>query len=655
VTFVFTAALAIALLVIAPFAAHLLRVRRAKEQPFPPAHLVPALTSSARQRKKLEDRALFSIRLLAILALAVLGATPLLTCSKLSISRDGGASLAVAIVLDDSMSMRARDDGTTTRFALAKQQALDLFASARQGDAIAIVLAGAPARVVLAPTMDLSLAEHTLQRLEPSDRATDLEGAMALGASLLSELPQPQHRMVVLTDRCDGMPDAPPLGEGLSVPTWIVSRQLSENANDCAVLYAEQRSGRVYARVACTGNQRDPHRNLVVREAGQTIAREPIFPHLPQDTGTAELDVPIASSAFPDEVALEGSSDFIAENDVAPVARRSTSFTVGVVSDRSLSNVETGGPPPVEQALVALHTGATIHPMTVMPDTVEELSKLTILVIDDPAGFTPETRESLHGWVERGGVALVGLGPRSARAPLGATLEPLVSGIPHWAEDAPDSVNERDCLHFGPSGPSLLRLEAKGRAHFPFDGPTEPTAILRWSDNLPLIVERTLGRGTITVVGLPFSPQWSDLPFRPAFLALLKQLVDDVGLRAGSKRIDVGQSWVIDSESVEVRTKSGPYPVAHSQGKTRITPHEAGRYDLRIAQEVDSRIASIPAHEVDLRPRRITETNQENRLGTTSGTIDISRWIALFLLFLLAVELGLRARNARLLARDSAR
>ena len=93
-TFVFTAALAIALLVIAPFAAHLLRVRRAKEQPFPPAHLVPALTSSARQRKKLEDRALFSIRLLAILALAVLGATPLLTCSKLSISRDGGASLA---------------------------------------------------------------------------------------------------------------------------------------------------------------------------------------------------------------------------------------------------------------------------------------------------------------------------------------------------------------------------------------------------------------------------------------------------------------------------------------------------------------------------------------------------------------------------------
>ncbi|HQB43976.1 MAG TPA: VWA domain-containing protein, partial [Polyangiaceae bacterium] len=155
--------------------------------------------------------------------------------------------------------------------------------------------------------------------------------------------------------------------------------------------------------------------------------------------------------------------------------------------------------------------------------------------------------------------------------------------------------------------------------------------------------------------GLPFSPQWSDLPFRPAFLALLKQLVDDVGLRAGSKRIDVGQSWVIDSESVEVRTKSGPYPVAHSQGKTRITPHEAGRYDLRIAQEVDSRIASIPAHEVDLRPRRITETNQENRLGTTSGTIDISRWIALFLLFLLAVELGLRARNARLLARDSAR
>jgi hypothetical protein len=161
-TFAFAAALAIALLVVAPIAAHLLRVRRAQDKPFPPAHLVPPSLPASRQRRKLEDRALFGIRLLAILALALLGATPLLTCSRLSIFREGGASVAVAIVVDDSMSMRARDDGTTPRFTRAKQEALDLLAGAQKGDAIAVVLAGDPVRVALAPSTDLAVVERML-------------------------------------------------------------------------------------------------------------------------------------------------------------------------------------------------------------------------------------------------------------------------------------------------------------------------------------------------------------------------------------------------------------------------------------------------------------------------------------------------------------
>ena len=59
----------------------------------------------------MEDRALFATRAAAVGLLAVLGATPLVRCSRLSLQRSGGASVAMAIVLDDSMSMRARTQG----------------------------------------------------------------------------------------------------------------------------------------------------------------------------------------------------------------------------------------------------------------------------------------------------------------------------------------------------------------------------------------------------------------------------------------------------------------------------------------------------------------------------------------------------------------
>ncbi len=644
-TFAFTAALAVALLVAAPIAAHLLRVRRAQDKPFPPAHLVPPSLPASRQRRRLEDRALFVIRLLAIVALALLGATPLLTCSRLSIFREGGASVALAIVVDDSMSMRARDDGATARFTRAKQEALDLVTGAQKGDAVAVVLAGEPVRVALAPSSDLAVVERLVESLEPSDRGTDLDGAISLAASLVSGMPQPQRRVVVLTDGCDGNPEGAPLGEGVDVPVWVVPRALSEDAHDCAVLHAEERGGRVVARVACTGARKDLDRSLVARAGEQELGRVVLHTRLSRDDGEADIELELPASA--DRVVIEGGADFVPENDRAPVATRFAELTVGVLSDRTLSKAETGGAPPVEQALLALQTGAMLHPIPVVPDTVEDLSKLTVLVLDDPPGLTPEAREAVGRWLQQGGIVLIGLGPRAARAPLGASLEPFVAGVPRWLEDAPETVNEQDAAGFGPSGPSFAQLRAKGRAHLERERLGEATSIVRWSDGVPLIVERTVGRGLVVVVGLPFNPSWSDLPLRPSFLALLSRVMETARTRGGAKRIDVGRSWVLDDGPVEVRTEAGPYPVTRAQGKVRITPHAAGRYDIRVGEEVDTRYAAIPAREVDLRPRKASEASVDPSLGATSGSVDISRWVALLLLALLAAELGVRTLGHR--------
>ena len=83
--------------------------------------------------------------------------------------------------------------------------------------------------------------------------------------------------------------------------------------------------------------------------------------------------------------------------------------------------------------------------MPAVPDVVEDLSRYTGLILDDPAGLTPEARDALREWLEQGGVALIALGPRAARAPLGATLDPFVPGVPRWLEQAPASAMAARC------------------------------------------------------------------------------------------------------------------------------------------------------------------------------------------------------------------
>ena len=100
-SFAVAAALGVAALLVVPALAHLLRRGRARELAFPPAALVPNTRSTARQKRRLEDRLLLALRVLSVILLALLGATPLVQCQRVSLSRHAGASVALALVVDD--------------------------------------------------------------------------------------------------------------------------------------------------------------------------------------------------------------------------------------------------------------------------------------------------------------------------------------------------------------------------------------------------------------------------------------------------------------------------------------------------------------------------------------------------------------------------
>jgi hypothetical protein len=653
VTFVFAFALAAVVLVGAPYFAHRLRRRRAETRPFAPVHLVSPAPPRARRRSELEDRALFGTRALAVLGLAFLGASPFVHCARLSLSRPGGASVALALVLDDSMSMQAKV-GTKTRWERAKEGGRELLASTREGDAVAIVLAGSPARVALAPTTDLRGARAMLDAIPASDRATDLDGALAIARTLVLGLPQVDRRIVLLSDLADGLPNAPALGEGSSVPVWNALPELRADGHDCAVLRADRSGSRVRVRVACSPGADatpSPARTVTVFLGEKALAQGP----LPTtDSGDVVLQLPRDLPPQADEpgalVARLNGTDAVATDDAAPVVVEAAPASVAVVVQSESEIAATGGAPVVEQALRALALDVAVRPLPQIPDRAEDLAAFVGVIVDDPPGLTPEERRALGTFVERGGFLLMALGPAAAAPPLGASLEPFLLRPVTWESTTSPGVDPKSAVgSLAESAASLTELGARHRAVLRPEDTSAFSPLLEWNDRAPLVLRRTLGRGEVWLVTLPFALDASELPLRPSFLALLASWVDAARARTVPRRTEVGTPWTFPgARVVTIKGPRGePLAVTEDGSVPRTAPTRLGFYRVEVDGREEGRVAEVTPRELDLRPRKVAPAAPGEALGENRSAIDASPTLAVLLLLLLVAELVLRIRAGR--------
>lgn len=638
-TFLTLFALGIAALVAAPYLAHRLRRQRAEQHPFAPVRLVPATPPKARRRARLEDRSLFAIRAASVVALALLGASPLVKCSRLALSRSG-TSVAVAIVLDDSMSMRVVDESGRSRFQRAQEGAREILGALRDGDAAAIVLAGSPARVGLAATTDIGAARAALDGIKESDRATDLDGSIAIARTLVSELPQIDRRVIVLSDLADGKPDAPPLGEGAALPVWVAMPELRAAADDCGVLAADRAGTRARVRFACSTAAAAAGREVRILDGDKVLASTA----LPQ-TQMGEATLTVSGDETRELVALLSGKDAIASDDRAPVVVEAGPAALAVVGDRTEEAVATGGAPVVEQALAALHVDMAVRPIPQVPDRREDTAGFAAIIVDDPPGFTPEQRHALGSFVEQGGVLMVALGRRAAAAPLGANFEPLLAQAVGWDGAAASGVDVASgATFFGEAASSLADLSPKGRAKLAEQDVSTYEPLLKWSDGAPLVGRRARGRGDVWMTTLPFSVETSDLALRPGFLALLDAFVGEAKQRATPRRGDVGAPWTFaGARQVEAQGPGGAVTAARDDGALRLVPVLAGAYRVSIDGSKELRVAAPLAREIDMRPRAVAPSATSAALGGGVAIVDVSWMVALLLLALVAAELVLRA------------
>jgi hypothetical protein len=657
VAFLTTIALGVALFVVGPYLAHRLRRREAQDVPFPPARLVARSPEKARRRARLEDRALLAMRALSVVALAVLGATPFVRCSRLALQRSGGASVAIALVVDDSMSMRA-DAAGKARFERARAGARELLASMRDGDAAAVVLAGAPPRVGLAATTDLGAARDAIDALAASDRSTDLDAAVALARGLVSSLPQLDRRVVVLSDLADGHAGGPPLA-GLAgaddTPLWVALPELAGDLADCALMRADRRGARVRVAVTCGPGKSAAGREVTVEDAsGKAIAHEPIG----SGSGPgAEVDVLLPSL---DAVAVRarlGGSDAIAADDVAPVVSEAGRGVLAIVADATDEAVATGGAPIVEQALASLKLDVDVRPLPSMPDGVEDLAGSLGIVLDDPAGFTPEQRHALTAFLERGGVALIALGSRAASAPLGATFEPVLGHPIAWSETTQTGADPASATgELTEPAESLTHLGAVRRAVLAADDTSAFEPMVRWTDGALLVGRRPVGRGSAWVVTLPFSVDASDLTLRPAFLALLDAWSEEARRHAAPARTEVGATWkFLGAHDLEALGPQGALPVGRDEGALTVVPPLLGSYRVTVDGQVETRVAAPDPRELDLRPRPAgPAAAAAGATGERRAEVDVSGEVAIALLALMALEMALRLWTGAREARESA-
>jgi hypothetical protein len=651
-SFAVAAALFVGLLVALPAVAHLLRRGRARELPFPPASMVPAARTVARRERRLEDRVLLGVRALSVLALALLGATPLVQCSRLTLARGSGGTVALALVLDDSLSMRAVPSGSSSRFEQAVLAARELLDSAREGDSVAIVLAGKPARLALATTTNLALARRTLEELTPSDRATDLSGAVALARSTLIDRAGRDRQLIVLSDLGDELP-----ATGEPVP-WTPLASLSSPAPDCGIASAELHerqnvrvtlacndaaaaTGRKVELVTLAGSGTEPGSRKGAGAAARLDALGSAT--LEPRVGAQTVTLGAGGRTEPLAVRLSG-QDRLLEDDVAPVAPEADALRVAVLGSSAERAGPTGGPPLLEQAIAALEAGVSVQPIAVLPDQPSELAAYALVLLDDPAGIGPEARESLSRHVEAGAVAAALLGPRVETTKLGSTLEPFAQGSVRWERDPEvDGVTPKSLAWLGVEAESLANLELRGRALLDAGRTTGARVLGTMTDGSPFLVERLLGRGRLFTVTLPSSLDESDLSLRPGFVALLAHWVETAREGRGVRRSLAGEPWRFQADRPRIEGPEGPLDVRESGELGRLaTPHVRGTYRVTTDRGEELRTVAVDVRELTALPQKAPPGFSRPPARASAGSVDVSAETALILLSILGLELGLR-------------
>lgn len=575
-----------------PILIHLIHKRRPRRQRFAAIELVLQSVERIQRRWRLRRIILLASRVLLLAALSLAAAGPLLGAVDELVTASSGPT-RIAIVVDGSMSMRARYDGTSA-FARAVTSARNLVdAMGPEDQAVLVLAARRPQLLVERPTPDKALLYRKLDELEASYGHADVGEAISMATQALGSLsadeqpvegeaPKISARVVALTDLAE-----PAFGAtaDLALPGTSQRAKL-ELVDVLEGISADKRVNNAITSVETLNVPGEAPRTIEVRARIQSYAKESGGPE-PRDITLRQGDedlvagsVELVSGTIVDkvmrhafdkpgrravQVALE--RDVLGEDDirwsVADVRRQVRMLIVdgapsGVPKEDEIFYLER-----------ALQAGAADQPAprVITADDLSraDLGAYDVVILAGVTAFARSDGARLSDFVERGGGLLISasedLDTELYNAELGRVLPRLLRGLKVVDPEAgvgsggivalanPTTEHPTMEMFAGDSLGGLLSTRTSAYLLLQPGSERPMTTLVEHDDGQPAIVIAQAKQGRVGLLTMSVDRDLSDFAIRPAFVPLMRQMILYLGQALGrpdTRRTIVGEPRVLN-------------------------------------------------------------------------------------------------------------
>ncbi len=276
--------------------------------------------------------------------------------------------------------------------------------------------------------------------------------------------------------------------------------------------------------------------------------------------------------------------------------------------------------------------------------------KLPMIVLADVGTLSPEIRERINAWIERGGVLVRFAGPRLAQAD--DDLVPVqlrrggrsLGGSLTWEKPQHLAAFAAEGPFAGLAVPKDITVNRQVLAEPDAVLPTKSWASLE--DGTPLVTGEHRGKGLLALFHVSADMRWSDLPLSGSFVEMLRRIVDTSGYTSSAGAVsEASAETVAPLRTLDGFGAFGPPPSTAkplaADFSERATPdHPPGFYGPPDGPLAVNTLAAadriVPLDTSALRARRANYTNSEPR---DLRGILLSLALALFLIDAVIVAL----------------
>jgi hypothetical protein len=530
-----------------PVLIHLINRHRARRHKFAAIDFLLRVQRRSARRILLRQILLLCARTLLIACLVLAAAGPLLQPRE-TVAEKGPA--CTAVILDRSFSMRVRS-GKSTWFDLALDRARAFVRGMAPGDKACLLAAGLKTEVMVEPCTDSrgSLLD-ALDRIAPEWGSSNLIEAIQTGASLLADAPEPNHRILLVTDAAaHAFPGSPRWPPGSDRPEIVLDNIPEEGARgNHAVVSVEQTTRGRYLEVRAGfvsfAEAEEPGLTAQIRLGEETLARG--FVDLKANSTvskTFNIQAPMTPRNLGRILLAE---DNLPEDDqrIFYVSGRRLVHALLVNGDMrpvlhmdELFYLEHALAPAGEDA-----SGITFTAIT--PDRFEpgSLDNMEVVFLANVRELTPDTSLALRRFVASGGGLFIAMGDQVDVDRANAVLDdllprPLRDVVALGPADADGVYRQGIAFSEINLDHPVLKLFAAGetrglqavrtwRAAVVEPGQTgrDSSILLRYKNGSPALMEAGYQNGRVMLLTTTLDRDWTSWPARASFLPFLQRI-----------------------------------------------------------------------------------------------------------------------------------